>query len=316
MKPSVRVALACLFCALWGTGVTADYPEKPVTLVIPLSGGGSHDLNAQIITSVIPAYLEQEMVVSFQPGDKGVKGTAMVADATPDGYTLLFSQNYIDMMLPHVEDLPYDPLEDFVPIARINYAPSVVVVRADSPYQTFEDLIDAAGANPDTVSASHSGEWGAIFVPIAQIMKQFGVKFELHSYQGGGPSFAALLAGDVDFTLAFPASVADLMESGAVRVLATAGSERLFLDVPCFPEVGIKGDVGFMHRMILAPAATDPAVVDRLSSAFEAMLDDHSYVYLMGNLGENVDLLGPQDYQQLRVEQHRAYKALFEATIN
>ena len=295
-----------------GTAAFAEYPEKPITLVIPLGAGGSHDLNARVITSVIPAYLNQAMIVRLSPGAGGQKGTQEVANAAADGYTLLFSHNYVDMLQQHVENLPYDPKADFVPIARVNYAPIAVVVRDDSPHQTFEDLIGAAKAEPNSVTMAHSGNWGALFVPAAQMMKSRDVSFNLVPFQGGGPAMQALLSGDADVTMGFPSTIGSLLSAGKVRVLATAGPERIYDDVPTFAEAGVEGDIGFMHRVVLAPAGTPDDVVAKLEAAFTALQEDKTYNRLMGRLGENTELLLGDDYQMMRDDQDTAYKTLVD----
>ena len=290
----------------------AEYPEKPIQLVIPLGAGGSHDLNARVITSIIPAYLNQAMIVQLTPGASGQKGTQAVATAESDGYTLLFSHNYIDMLQQHVENLPYDPNKDFVPIARVNYAPIAVVVRDDSPFQTFEDMIDALKAEPGSVTMAHSGNWGALFVPAAQMMKAREVEFNLVPFKGGGPAMQALLAGDADVTMGFPSTIGSQIAAGKIRVLATAGPERIYDDVPTFAESGVEGDIGFMHRVVLAPAGTPDDVVAKLESAFTALQEDKTYNRLMGRLGENTELLLGDDYQAMREGQAGAYKTLVD----
>ncbi|MGI9366023.1 MAG: Bug family tripartite tricarboxylate transporter substrate binding protein [Rhizobiaceae bacterium] len=295
------------------TAAQAEYPEKPITMVIPLGAGGSHDLNARVITSIIPTYLNQAMIVRLTPGAGGQKGTQEVAKATPDGYTLLFSHNYIDMLQQHVEKLPYDPKKDFIPIARVNYAPIAVVVRADSPYNTFEELITAAKEKPGSIRLAHSGNWGALFVPAAQMMKSRDVQFNLVPYKGGGPAMQALLSGDADVTMGFPATIGSLLQSGKLKVLASSGPERIYPDVPTFTEAGVKGDIGFMHRVVLAPAGTPDDVVKKLEAAFTALQADKTYKNLMKRLGENTDLMLGADYQKMRDEQDGAYKVLVEA---
>lgn len=296
-----------------GSAALAEYPEKPITLVIPLGAGGSHDLNARVITSIIPQYLDQAMIVRLSPGAGGQKGTQEVANAAADGYTLLFSHNYIDMLQQHVENLPYDPNADFVPVARVNYAPIAVVVRGDSELNSFEDLIAAAKADPGGVDMAHSGNWGALFVPAAQIMKATDTLFNLVPFQGGGPAMQALLAGDADVTMGFPSTLSSLVNSGKVKVLATAGDERIYDDVPSFAELGIGGDVGFMHRVVLAPAGTPDDVLAKLDEAFTALQEDRTYNRMMGRLGENTDYIGGADYQAMRVGQFTAYKDLVES---
>ncbi len=287
-----------------------NYPEKPITMVIPLGAGGSHDLNARVITSIIPTYLNQAMIVRLTPGAGGQKGTQEVANSPADGYTLLFTHNYIDMLQQHVENLPYDPNEDFIPIARINYAQIGVVVPADSPYQTFEDLVAAAKADPNSIRMSHSGNWGALFVPAAQIMKARDISLNLVPYKGGGPALQALLNGDADVTMGFPSTLGPLIDSGKVRVLATAGAERMFDDVPTFAEVGVEGDVGFMHRIVLAPAGTPDDVVAKLTEAFANLVEDKTFTRMMGRLNETIDLMDGPEYQKLREQQNVAYKEL------
>lgn len=314
----LKAMLKTLFVAGIAVGLSlgsahAEYPEKPITLVIPLGAGGSHDLNARVITSIIPEYINQAMIVQLTPGASGQKGTQAVATAEADGYTLLFSHNYIDMLQQHVENLPYDPQADFVPIARVNYAPIAVVVRSDSPYQSFEEMIEAAASDPGSVTMAHSGNWGALFVPAAQIMKSRKVEFNLVPYKGGGPAMQALLSGDADVTMGFPSTLSSQIEAGTIRVLATAGPERIYDDIPTFTESGVEGDVGFMHRVVLAPAGTPDEVVKKLEDAFTALQEDTTYDRLMGRLGENTELLLGDEYQALRGEQSVAYKELVES---
>jgi len=306
---SLAMAAGLTFAASMGAA-QSTYPEKPITMVIPLGAGGSHDLNARVITSIIPTYLDQAMIVRLTPGAGGQKGTQEVANAAADGYTLLFTHNYIDMLQQHVESLPYNPMEDFVPVARINFAPIAVIVRSDSPYQTFEELVAASKADPGGIQMAHSGNWGALFVPAAQMMKALDISWNMVPFQGGGPALQALLGGDADVTMAFPSAIAGQLQAGNVRVLATAGAERIYDDVPTFAEVGVEGDVGFMHRVVLAPAGTPDDVIETLGAAFKSLEEDRTFTRMMSRLGENVDIIDSAAYQAMRDEQDVAYKEL------
>ncbi|QPM90477.1 tripartite tricarboxylate transporter substrate binding protein [Pseudooceanicola algae] len=315
MKKTLKASLtACALAAAALTGTTgsalAEYPEKPVTMVIPLGAGGSHDLNARVITSILPNYLDQSVIVQLTPGAGGQKGTQEVARAKPDGYKLLFTHNYIDMLQQYVENLPYDPLEDFVTVARVNYAPTSVIVPADSPYETFQDLVDDAKANPGKIQMAHSGNWGAFFVPTAQMMQKLDISLNLVPYQGGGPALQALLSGDADVTMAFPSALGEMLRAGEIRVLATAGDKRIYDDVPTFAEVGVDGDIGFMHRFVLAPKDTPQDVIDTLAAAFEKTFEDPTFNTLMGRLGESVDPMSGPEYEKLRAGQAEAYENL------
>ena len=312
-KGNFRLLMAIGIVIGLSSGIAqAEFPEKPITMVIPLGAGGSHDLNARVITSTIPQYLDQAMIVRLTPGAGGQKGTQEVANSEPDGYTLLFSSNYIDMLQQYVEALPYDPMEDFVPVARINYAPIAVVVAGDSPYNTIEDLIAAAKADPGGIRMAHSGNWGALFVPAVQIMQSLDVEFNLVPYQGGGPAMQALLSGDADVTMGFPSTLAAQVESGKVRVLATATPERIYDDVPTFAEIGVEGDVGLMHRVVLAPAGTPDDVIATLTEAFENLSEDKTFTGMMGRLGETIDIIDGPAYQEMREEQNEEYKVLVD----
>lgn len=314
VRKAGALALAAGLAVVASAGmVSAEYPEKPITMVIPLGAGGSHDVNARVITSIIPEYLNQAMIVRLTPGAGGQKGTQEVANAPADGYTLLFTHNYIDMLQQHVETLPYDPKADFVPIARINYAPIAVIVRSDSPYQTMDDLIAASKDDPGGIQMAHSGNWGALFVPAAQMMKALDISWNLVPFQGGGPALQALLGGDADVTMGFPSSIASHLQAGTIRVLATAGEERIYDDVPTFGEIGVAGDVGFMHRVVLAPAGTPDAVVDQLGAAFKALEEDKTFTRMMSRLGENVQIIDGVAYEAMRAEQDGAYKELVKS---
>ena len=311
---ALKIGLAvCLAAGFASSLQAADYPEKPISLVIPLGAGGSHDLNARIMTSVIPQYLNQAMIVQLSPGAAGQKGTNEVATANADGYTLLFTHNYIDQLQQHVENLPYNPLEDFVAVARINFAPIAIVVGADSPYQSAEELFAAAKENPGKVKMAHSGNWGALFVPAAQLMQANGFELNLVPYKGGGPAMQALLSGDVDVTMGFPSTLSGQLSAGKVRVLATAGNERIYPEVPSFSELGVGGDVGFMHRVVLAPKDIAEDRLAVLREAFGKLNDDKTYKRMMSRMGENIDYMSGEDYDKLRAEQAKAYQSLVKS---
>jgi len=144
------------------------------------------------------------------------------------------------------------------------------------------------------------------------MMKAREVEFNLVPFKGGGPAMQALLAGDADVTMGFPSTIGSQIAAGKIRVLATAGPERIYDDVPTFAESGVEGDIGFMHRVVLAPAGTPDDVVEKLESAFTALLEDKTFNRLMGRLGENTELLLGDDYQAMREEQAVAYKSLVD----
>ncbi|MEH6474372.1 MAG: tripartite tricarboxylate transporter substrate binding protein [Sneathiella sp.] len=293
--------------------VAAGYPEKPITVVIPFGPGGSHDLNARVFTSVMPAHVGQPMVVQLTPGASGQKGAAAVAKAKADGYTLLFSSNYIDQLMQHVGKAPYNSMEDFVTVARINYAPIAVIVPGDSPYNSWADLKKDVKARPGKVSISHSGNWGALFVPAAQLMLLNDMKMNMIPFQGGGPALQALLGGIVDVSLGFPSTIGPLILSGEIKVLATAGKKPIYKDVPSFAELGLEGDVGMMHRMVMAPKGIPADRLATLRKAFKALQGDKTFTRLLKRMGENAEYMDGPEYEKLRPGQNKFYGELVQS---
>lgn len=311
-RMAVCLGLAALTFGLMLNPAAAQYPEKPVTLIIPLGAGGSHDLNARVFTSILPEYLGQPVVVKLMPGASGQTGTAAAAEAPADGYTLLFTHNYFDQLQQHIVDLPYAPTEDFVTVARLNTAVLSVVVRSESEWTSLEEMFAWAEENPGELQFGHSGQWGAVMVPGVQLLQQAGVEASLTPFQGGGPALQALLAGDVDFTMAFPSVIEG--QGDALRVLASAGEERLYPDVPTLQELGYEEDIGVMHRIVLAPQGTPEDVLQTLRDAFAQLPDDKTYGNLMSRLGEDpTTYMDGAAYEERRPQQSEAFQQLIES---
>lgn len=174
------------FVAFAGVGPAAaeEYPSKPITLIIPFGAGGSHDLNARVFTSVIPTYLGQPMVVKLMPGAGGQKATAAAIAAKPDGYTLLFTHNFIDQLQRHTEKLPYDPIKDMKTVWKLNDSESLVYVRSDRPWKTLPELLAYGKANPGKLIFPNSGKWGASFTSMAVLLADQGVQVKFVPYKG------------------------------------------------------------------------------------------------------------------------------------
>jgi tripartite-type tricarboxylate transporter receptor subunit TctC len=305
-------AAAIAGLALAGAARADDYPVKPITMIIPLGAGGSHDLNARVITSVLPTYLGQPVVVQLMPGASGRIGTAAAAAAKPDGYTLLFTHNFFDELQAHVTKLPYNTNKDFVPVVRTNTAPPSLVVRADSPYKTLKDLIEAAKKNPGKIKFGHSGNWGATMVPGAVLLEAAGVKVTLVPYKGGGPARRGLLSGDVDFTVALPSVI--ITQGDKVRTLVTMADSRVFPKVPTSGDLGYPdvADVATMQRIVLAPAGIPADRLAKLREAFAKLAKDKTYKTLLDKLGENDNFMNGPDYEKLRVKQDKSYAKLVQ----
>ena len=310
--------LAVLFALTWVGPLVPDalaqYPDKPITLITPFGAGGSSDLTARVFTTYLSEYLGQPMLIKLVPGQAGQKGTLEATQAAPDGYTLIFNDNYRDQLHQYTfRNDYYDTLEDLVAVARINYGQIAIIVRSDGPYQTWADLEADARVRPGKVLLSHSGLWAALFVPAQQIMRALNLRFRMVPYRGGGPAKAALMAGDVAFSMAFPATIAADIEADAVRVLATAGPERTIEGVPSFVEIGLPPNAGYIHRIVLAPRGIPEDRLVILRKAFGQLQANEDYQFAMRQLGENTAYLDGAEYEGDRIESSLEFRNFVKA---
>lgn len=304
---------AVLILSLGVTSVKAEYPEKPITLILPVGAGGSHDRNARVFTSVIPEYLGNAMIVRLMGGASGQIGTAAAAKAKPDGYTLLFTHNYFDQLQQHVKKLPYDTTRDFITVAQLNTGDASVIVRADSPFKTWQDLVDFANKNPGKLKLAHSGNWGATHVPAVQLFNEAGIagKITMIPYKGGGPSLRGFLAGEADFTLQFKSTI--LAQGDKVRVLVSAGEKTQFAGVPTFKDLGYTADIGLMRRILMAPRAIPKDRLKKLQDALAKVNSNKTYQVLIKRIGENTEYIDGPEYEILRPQQSATYKQLVQS---
>ena len=314
--PGAGILLLVGLSALLGVTAQAQYPEKPITLVTPFAAGGSSDLNARVFTRFLTDYLGQPVLIKLVPGQAGQKGTLEAVQAPADGYTLLLTDNYRDQLHRHTfRNDSYDTNRDLVPVARVNYGQIAIIVRSESPYETWDQLEADARVRPGEITFSHSGLWVALFVPQLQIMKNLDLQFRLVPYRGGGPAKAALMADDVDVSMAFPATLAADLGAGRIRLLATAGTERMDPDVPTFVEIGLPPTTGFIHRIVMAPAGTPEDRLSILREAFARMQDEPVYRQMLAQLGENTEYLDGDDYEPVRRQQARDYEELVRSLL-
>ena len=242
------------------------------------------------------------------PGAGGQTGTAAAIKAKPDGYTLIFTHNYIDQLQPLLEKLPYDTLKDLKSVCRINYGASSVVVRADKPWKTLDEMLAYGKKSPGKLIFTTSGNWGATMTPGARVLLEAGVEATYIPYKGGGPAMQAILAGDGDFMMSFPSQAGPLVEAGKIRALASAGDVRVFPDVPNLKELGY--ETGTMDRIVMAPAGVPEDRMKILRDAFAKLNGDKTYQRLMQSIGENTEYMDGPDYDKIRPVNQEAYRAL------
>jgi len=305
----------CLVFVVHGPVLSDDYPTKPITVIIPFSAGGTHDITARVFTSIIPQYLGQPVVVKLMPGAGGQLGTAAAVRAKPDGYTLLYSHKFIDQLQPLIEKLPYDTLKSLVAVWRLNYSPGGPRVMSVKPWKTVDELFDYIRKHPGEVKFGHSGKWGAAFTWGALLLTEADIadKVRWLGYKGGGPTEQALLAGETDFSIGMPLHALSCYKAGTCRQLAFSADKRLpdFPDVPTLKELGYKSELT-MDRVVFAPRGVPEDRVKVLEDAFRKLAADKTYKNLMGKLGENTEYMEGAEYEKMRVKYRNEFKALVD----
>lgn len=267
----MRALLLFAVLAVVGTGgdaAAAEYPLKPVRIVVGFPPGGFVDLTARLVAGPLGAALGQQMVVENRGGAGGIVGTEIVARAAPDGYTLTVGSagtHAVNQSL--YRKLPYNVLRDFQPVARLADAPSILAVHPSFPARSVKELIGLARARPGQVMYASAGSGTSTHLAAALFEHLARVKLVHVPYKGGGPAIVDVVAGQVPVTFGTSASVSPHTKSGRLRGLAVTGGQRSasLPDLPTIAESGVPGYEMLNWLGLFAPAGTPRAVVEKLS---------------------------------------------------
>jgi tripartite-type tricarboxylate transporter receptor subunit TctC len=280
----------------------AQYPDRPVTMIVPFPPGGVADTVARPVAESMGAALKQPVVVENKGGAGGAIGMAQVAKAKPDGYTILLALSSL-VVLPEADKVlgraPAFEVKDLVPIARITADPTVLAVRSDSPWKTYKEFADYAKANPGKLNFGSSGNYGTMHIPMAMLMGAAGVSMTHIPYTGAGPAVLALLGGQVDALATGPATIVQHVQSGKVRVLAHWGEARLSVmpDVPTLKELGAPVDYA-QWSGVFVPAGTPEPVIAKLREAARAAANDPKVNDTIGKAGSPILYQDQPDFQR------------------
>jgi tripartite-type tricarboxylate transporter receptor subunit TctC len=275
------IVLAGLACsALPALVHAADdaWPSKTITMVVPFPPGGVADTVARPVAQAMSKELKQTILVENKGGAGGAIGTGQVAKAQPDGYTVLMSLSSLTT-IPEADKItgrtPLFQMSQLKPIARFTADPTVLVVRADSPWKTAKEFIEAARAKPATYSYSSSGNYGTMHVPMEMLKANANVKILHVPYTGAGPAVLGLLSGQVDAISTGPASVVQHIKSGKLRALAHWGTGPLesLPGVPSLKQAGYGVEYAQWSGLFV-PASTPDAIVQKLRSAARKAAED------------------------------------------
>ena len=288
------IRAASLAAAVFVTlpAVAADYPERPVTMIVPFPPAGVADTVARPVAEALGRELGQPVVIENKAGAGGAVGIGQAARAKPDGYTLLLSLSSLSI-LPEadrvLERKPAYQLDEFVPIARVTADPTVLVVRADAPWSSVQDLVKDARQRPGKLNYGSSGIYGTMHVPMAMLENAAGIKLTHVPFTGAGPAVQALLGGQVEVLSTGPASVLQLIQAGRVKPLAHWGDDALerLPEVPSLASQGL--DVRFVQWSgVFALADTPEPVIARLRDAMAKVAQDEKVKSVIAGSGSPV----------------------------
>ena len=272
-----------------------SYPSRPVTLIVPFPPGGVADIVGRPFAEALSRELKTPVIIENKPGAGGGIGMGLVAKAKPDGYTLLLALSSISI-LPEADKVlgraPLYQLDQFTPIARLTADPTVLAVRADSPWKTLQDFIDDARKRPGAITYGSSGNYGTMHMPMEMFAHSANVKLLHVPFTGGGPAVIALLGGQVDALSTGPSTVLQHVKAGKVRVLASWGDHPLasLPQVKTLTESGYDA-VFFQWSALFAPAGTPEPIVARLREAARVAAADSRFVSTLATVETPVQYL-------------------------
>jgi tripartite-type tricarboxylate transporter receptor subunit TctC len=270
-----RLALASFAVALLhGPAPAQEFPNKGVTLMVPLAAGGGMDFIARTIGAKLSERIGQPVLVENRPGGGTIVATVALKNAAPDGYTLLLVPGpTLTTNVALYKKLPYDPRKDFVPVALTSEVGFALVVNPALPVKSVMDLVKYAKERPGEVIMGSSGVGTMTHLAGELLMSKTGIKIRHAPYRGSPPALNDVIAGHIQMFFADPVTAGQLTKAGKVRALAVSSKTRIgaFPDAPPIAEAGIPGYEATNWHMVIAPAGTPAAVVEKLSAEIRAV---------------------------------------------
>lgn len=268
-----------------------NYPTRPITMVVPYPAGGPSDVVARIVADGMGKVLGQNIIIENVGGAGGTIGTARVAEARPDGYTLLGASMGSHVSAPALyPNLKYDSTKDFEPIGLTLHAPAAIVAKKDFPAKDFREFVDYLKKNGDNVKQAHGGVGSSSHMACLLFTSPLGVNPSLVAYRGTGPALNDVIGGHVDFFCEQVVSVKGAIKGGTVKAYVVSGNDRspALPDVPSAKEVGDPDYQINIWSAVFAPKGTPKPIVDKLSDALNKALDDPTLQKRMVELGGTV----------------------------
>ena len=314
LKNVLAVATATAILGIAGSTLAADYPSKPVQVIVTYSAGGSTDTLMRVFAKHAEKYLGQNIVVVNRPGAGGIIGWTLLTNAKADGYTLS-SLNLPSMTTKPIaqpDDVKFRP-SDFRPIANLVTDPGVIAVRADGPIKTLDQLLEMAKKDPDGTTISHEGVGGDDHLALLELQRATGVEFNMVAFDGNAPATAALLGGHI---VAFEGNMSEVVqqiEDGTVRALALWAEKRS----PAIPDVPTGKELGYdvvsgSSRGLTAPAGVPADILAKWDDIVTKMADDAEFVKAVENLKMPLNVVTSDGYKKMIDRSYDVYKKIWD----
>ena len=297
--PGVRSMLVAQFFVLAAFAAQAQsYPDKLIKIIVPYAAGGAVDIVARSVGQPLSEALKQPVIIDNRPGASANIGMEMAAKAAPDGYTLLMASNGIATNMALFPKLTFDGRRDFAPVARIGYAPLVIVVPAASPAKSLKDLIAMAKAEPGKLTYATAGN-GSSGHLAGELLKSTAKIDVMHvPYKGGAPAITDLLGERISFMPINAVEVINHIRAGRLRALAVASDKRfpLLPDVPTVAEAGLPGYEATVWWGLVVPIGTPREIVQKLNAETNRALGDPAIAKKLSELGVIVTPGTPEQF--------------------
>jgi len=303
--------------ALASTHTVAAYPDKPIRLVVPFAPGGGTDTIARTLAAGMSTELGKQIIIDNKPGAGTILGTDAVAKSAPDGYNIVIATFAHAVNPSLVAKLPYPQDKAFAPITLIAKGPNVLVVRADSPYKTVKDIVDAARAKPGTLTYASQGNGTSAHLAGEMLTNLAKIQMTHVPYRGAGPAITDLIGGQVDMIFGTAAAVSPFVQSGKLRAIAVT-SPQPSPSLKGIPTIAatVPGYAVESWYGLYAPAGTPPDVIQKLSAAAKKAARSSEFAKRIEQEGLEVTATDPAELDRyVKAEEVRWRKIVKENNI-